>query len=47
LFYIHSKWQDEAAFNRHTEMPHTVSFVDEVTPLIDHPVEAIRTQLLD
>lgn len=47
LFYVHSKWQDEAAFNRHTEMPHTRSFVDEVTPLIDHPLQTIRTQQLD
>jgi len=47
LFYIHSKWQDEAAFNRHAELPHTLSFIDEVTSLIDHPVLAILTQLLD
>ena len=47
LFYIHSKWQDEAAFNRHGELPHTLSFIDEVTSLIDHPVQAIRTRLLD
>jgi len=46
LFYVHSKWQDEAAFDRHAELPHTLSFLDVVAPLIDHPVQAIRTQLL-
>lgn len=47
LFYIHSTWQDEAAFDRHAKLPHTLRFVDEVTPLIDHPVQAVRTQRLD
>ena len=47
LFYVHSKWQDEAAFNRHAELAHTLRFVDEVTPLIDHPLQAIRTHMLD
>lgn len=47
LFYIHSTWQDEAAFDRHAELPHTLRFVDEVTPLIDHPVQAIRTVRID
>ena len=36
LFYIHSKWQDEAAFNRHAELPHTLVFIDEGSALIDH-----------
>jgi len=47
LFYVHSKWQDEAAFDRHAEMPHTLCFLDDVTPLIEHPVQAVRTQLLE
>jgi quinol monooxygenase YgiN len=47
LFYIHSKWQDEAAFNEHTDLPHTLTFVDEISPLIDHPVQAIRTHQID
>jgi len=47
LFYVHSRWPDEAAFDRHAELSHTVSFIDEVTPLIDHPVHAVRTRLLD
>lgn len=46
LFYIHSQWQDEAAFQRHTALPHAVAFMGEVTALIDRPIEAIRTRLL-
>jgi quinol monooxygenase YgiN len=46
LFYIHSKWEDEAAFDRHAALPHTVAFVDEVSPLIDHPVQAVRTEFI-
>jgi quinol monooxygenase YgiN len=46
LFYIHSKWQDEAAFDRHAGLPHTVAFVEEVSALIDHPLQAVRTQML-
>ncbi len=43
LFYVHSKWQDEGAFDRHAELPHTVMFVDEVSAVIDHEVQAVRT----
>ncbi|MGH9382191.1 MAG: putative quinol monooxygenase [Thermoanaerobaculia bacterium] len=46
LFYIHSTWRDEAAFDRHAELPHTVAFVDEVSALIDHPFQTVRTELL-
>ena len=47
LFYIHSKWQDEAAFNRHAKLLHTVAFVEEVSELIDHPLQTVRTQMLE
>lgn len=46
LFYVHSKWQDEAAFNLHADLPHTLAFVDEISPFIEHPVQAVRTQRL-
>ena len=46
LFYVHSIWQDEAAFARHATLPHTVVFIDEVSVLVEHPVQAIRTRLL-
>lgn len=47
LFYIHSRWTDEAAFERHATLPHTVRFVERVEKLIDHPLEVTRTALLD
>jgi quinol monooxygenase YgiN len=47
LFYIHSRWVDEAAFDRHATLPHTVRFLERVTPLIDHPLEVTRARPLD
>ncbi len=46
VFYIHSRWKDEAAFDRHAGLPHTVKFIERVEPLLDHRVEAQRCQLL-
>ncbi len=46
LFYIHSRWKDEAAFNIHAGLPHTVRFIERVEPLLDHPVEAHRCEVL-
>ena len=36
-YYIHSRWQDQRAFDLHAELPHTVRFLAEVEPLLDHP----------
>jgi quinol monooxygenase YgiN len=47
LFYIHSRWVDEAAFEIHTGLPHTVRFIEEVQPLIDHPLDVTRANLLE
>ena len=47
LFYIHSRWVDEAAFERHIGLPHTMRFTEEVEPLIDHPLEVTRTQQIE
>jgi len=44
LFYIHSRWQDGAAFEHHATLPHTVRFVELVEPLIDHPLDVTRAQ---
>jgi len=43
LFFIHSSWIDEAAFEIHAELPHTVRFMERVQQLIDHPLEVTRT----
>ena len=44
LFYIHSRWIDEAAFETHAGLPHTVRFLERVQPLIDHPLDVTRTR---
>lgn len=41
-FAIHSEWVDEAAFERHAELPHTKSFVDAAEKLLPHPVHGER-----
>jgi quinol monooxygenase YgiN len=43
LFWIHSHWIDEAAFETHAELPHTQRFVERVQQLIDHPFDVTRT----
>jgi quinol monooxygenase YgiN len=43
LFYIHSRWVDEAAFERHAGLPHTLRFVDDVEKAIEGPLDASRT----
>jgi quinol monooxygenase YgiN len=45
LFYIHARWVNEAAFDRHADLPHTVEFVKEVEQLIDHPLDVTRAQM--
>jgi quinol monooxygenase YgiN len=47
LFYIHSRWKDEAAFDRHAGLPHTVRFVERVQPLVDHPLDVTRAGRVD
>jgi quinol monooxygenase YgiN len=39
LFYIHSSWKDEAAFEVHAGLSHTVRFIESVEPLIDHSLD--------
>lgn len=46
LFYIHSRWKDEAAFDHHAELPHTVRFLERIEPLIDHPLDVTRTEMI-
>ena len=46
LFYIHSRWRDEAAFDIHAELPHTVCFLERVQILIDHPLDVTRTAMI-
>jgi quinol monooxygenase YgiN len=46
LFYIHSRWLDEAAFDLHATLPHTVEFVTRAEPLIDHPLDVTRAGMI-
>ena len=47
LFFVHSQWTNEAAFERHVRLPHTLRFVEHVEPLIDHELDVVRTRLVD
>jgi len=44
LFYVHSRWTDEAAFEAHAKLPHMVRFLERVEPLIDHPLDVTRAE---
>lgn len=44
LFYIHSQWVDEAAFQEHARLPHTVRFLKRVDALVDQPRDVARTE---
>ena len=46
LFYIHSHWVDEAAFQTHAELPHTVRFLERVDALLDQPRDVARTEMI-
>jgi quinol monooxygenase YgiN len=46
LFWLHSRWSDETAFNVHAELPATAGFLDKMRALIDHPLDVTRAQAL-
>ncbi len=46
LFYIHSRWTNEEAFETHALLPHTVRFIERVEPLIAHPLDVTRAELI-
>jgi quinol monooxygenase YgiN len=41
-FAVHSEWVDEAAFELHATLPHTVRFLEVAETLLTHPVKAWR-----
>lgn len=45
LFYIHSRWTDEVAFERHAGLPHTVHFLQRVDSAAEE-AEVTRSELL-
>lgn len=44
VFAIHSEWADEAAFELHARLPHTVRFLAAAKELLTHPVEGLRAR---
>jgi nicotinamidase-related amidase/quinol monooxygenase YgiN len=45
-FFIHSQWTNEAAFELHAGLPHTVQFIECVEKLIDHPLDISRARTI-
>ena len=43
LFFIHSRWIDEAAFEAHAVLSNTVRFVERAESLIEHPLDVTRS----
>lgn len=44
LFFIHSKWVDERAFENHLKLPHTLRFAQRIERLLDHELRVTRTR---
>ena len=43
VFTIYSEWVDEAAFELHAQLPHTVRFIEAAKELLTHEIEGLRT----
>ena len=43
-FAIHSVWADEAAFETHSRLPHTIRFIEAARRLLTHPIEGLRAR---
>jgi quinol monooxygenase YgiN len=46
LLYVHSRFRDMEAFERHAELPHTRRMLERVEPLLDHPLDVTRSVLV-
>ena len=46
LFYIHSRWTDEAAFEVHAKLPNTLEFLERVRRLTDRELDVTRARSL-
>ena len=47
FFHIHSQFRDEAAFDLHAELPHTVRFLRTIERLVDQPREITRSERVE
>ena len=43
-YAIHSEWVDEAAFEYHTQLPHTLRFLRAAEELLTQDVRGLRTR---
>lgn len=44
VFTRHSEWVDEAGFDVHAKLPHTVRFLAAAEKLLTHPVQGLRSR---
>ncbi len=42
VFAVYSEWVDEASFELHATLPHTVRFLAAAETLLSHPVQGLR-----
>ena len=42
VFAVYSEWVDEASFELHATLPHTLRFLAAAETLLPHPVQALR-----
>jgi quinol monooxygenase YgiN len=42
VFAVHSEWADEASFELHATLPHTLRFLAAAETLLPHPVQGLR-----
>ena len=47
LFFIHSRWVDEAALQVHAGLAHTARFLERVDALLDQPKEITRAEMME
>jgi len=46
VFYIHSRWRDEEAFETHAGLPHTTRFIERAELLLNHEIQVQRCELI-
>ncbi len=44
LFFVHSRWTDEEAFEAHARLPHTVKFLERAQRMIEHELDVTRAE---
>jgi quinol monooxygenase YgiN len=44
VYYLHSRWKDEAVFEEHAKLPHTVNFLGALDDLLEKPRDVARTE---